>query len=139
MKIKNAKLMDNNMFQTLFNLFRTETMTGTASYKVKMICNAIDKKKAELMEKTKALTESFTEKDAEGNPIPVYSGEGEDKKIVGVKLTNEEEANKLYQELMAEEFELELKPLYAIELSSVKISAMGLDSIEPFIADPDNF
>jgi hypothetical protein len=113
-------------------------MSMDAAYKMKKYADKLDQKQKDHVTFMNGLLKECGELDESGNPVFEFDGEGEERKAVGYKLKDSEAFEKSMKEYLDSEFELEIKPLFAVELKDVKISPNDLVVMEPFIADFGN-
>jgi hypothetical protein len=84
------------------------------------------------------LLKTYGDLDDAGNLQLEFEGEGENKKAVGYKLKDTEAFKTEMDQYLDSEFEVEVNPLFAAELTDVRISPNELIVLEPFIADLNN-
>lgn len=136
-KLKNSILVNQRLY-AVFQYMMNQPMAMDAAYKMKRYADKLDQKQKDHIEFMNSLVKECGELDETGNPIFEFEGEGEERKAVGYKLKDPEVFEKNMKEYLDSEFELEIKPLFAVELKDVKISPNDLVVMEPFIADFGN-
>lgn len=137
LKIKN-KILTNQRVYKVFQEIMESKLSFDAAYKMKRYADKLDQKQKDHVQYMAELLKLHGATDASGNYILEYQGEGEEKVPVGYKLKNPDEFNKVIDTYLNDDFEIEVNPLYAVELKELKISPNDLTIIEPFIADLNN-
>lgn len=137
LNLKHNILVNQNLY-TVFQALMKEKMPINAAYKMKRYADKLDQKNKEHVQFMGDLLKNHGELDEAGNLQLEFEGEGDQKKPVGYKLKDTEAFKKEMDEYLASEFQIEVSPLYAVELSSVQISPNDLVVLEPFIADLNN-
>lgn len=137
LKLKHNILVNQNLYNTFQSLMK-EKMSMNAAYKMKRYADKLDQKQKEHVKFMSDLLKEHGEIDEMGNLVLEYTGEGEEKKPVGYKLKDSEAFKTAASSYLESEFELEISPLFAAELSGVQISPNDLFVLEPFIADLNN-
>ena len=84
------------------------------------------------------LLKNHGELDEAGNLQLEFEGEDDKKIPVGYKLKDTEAFKKEMDEYLASDFQIEVSPLYAVELTNVQINPNDIVVLEPFIADLNN-
>lgn len=137
MKVKHSILVNDRLY-SVFQAMMNERMSYDAAYKMKRYADKLDQKQKEHVQFMSDLLKKYGEMDGSGNPIFEYKGEGEDKKAVGYKLKDGTAFEATLKEYLDSEFDIEVTPLFAVELKGVMISPNDLIVLEPFIADSEN-
>jgi hypothetical protein len=125
-KLKNSILVNERLY-SVFQAMMNERMPYDASYKMKRFADKLDQKQKE-----------HGEMDETGNPIFEFEGEGDARKAVGYKLKDGAAFEAEMKKYLGTEFEVEVTPLFAVELKNVMISPNDLTVLEPFISDSEN-
>ena len=138
LKLKHSILVNQNLYAT-FQSLMNEKMASSAAKKMKGYATQLDQKQKEHVKFMSNLLKEYGELDEAGNPVLEYSaGTDEESKPVGYKLKDAEAFKTAASSYLESEFELEISPLFAAELSGVQISPNELFVLEPFIADLNN-
>jgi len=138
LKIKKT-LLQNNRLYPVFQELMASPMDMKAAYKMKRYADKLDQAQKAYLTFMNDMLKEHGEHDAEGSLVIEYQGEGEEKKAVGYKLKSPEAFEAAVKEYMDLDIEVEgVHPLFAVELSGVKISPNDLTIMEPFIADLEN-
>lgn len=137
MKVKHSILVNNRLY-SVFQAMMNERMSYDAAYKMKRYADKLDQKQKEHVAFMTELLKEHGEMDEAGNPIFEFEGEGEDRKAVGYKLKDGSAFEAEMKKYLDSEFEIEVSPLFAVELKSISISPNDLTVLEPFIADSHN-
>ena len=136
-KLKNSILVNERLY-SVFQAMMNERMPYDASYKMKRFADKLDQKQKDHIKFMSDLLKEHGEMDEAGNPIFEFEGEGEARKAVGYKLKDGAAFEAEMKKYLSTEFEVEVTPLYAVELKNVMISPNDLTVLEPFIADSQN-
>lgn len=137
LKLKHNILVNQNLY-TVFQTLMQEKMSMNAAYKMKRFADKLDQKNKDHIQFVNGLLKKYAEFDENGGLVFEYAGEGEDKKPVGYKLKDTDAFKAEMDQYLNSEFEVEVNPLLAAELSGVQISPNDLIFLEPFIADLNN-
>jgi len=136
-KLKNSILVNERLY-SVFQALMNEKMPYDASYKMKRFADKLDQKQKEHVLFMNELLKEHGELDESGNPVFEFEGEGENRKAVGYKLKDGAAFEVEMKKYLTTEFEVEVTPLFAVELKKVMISPNDLTVLEPFIADSQN-
>ncbi|NDC24868.1 MAG: hypothetical protein EBZ49_12195 [Proteobacteria bacterium] len=136
-KLKNSILVNERLY-SVFQALMNERMPYDASYKMKRFADKLDQKQKEHVLFMNELLKEHGELDESGNPVFEFEGEGENRRAVGYKLKDGAAFEAEMKKYLATEFEVEVTPLFAVELKNVMISPNDLTVLEPFIADSQN-
>jgi len=136
-KLKNSILVNQRLYG-VFQALMNERMPYDASYKMKRFADKLDQKQKEHVQFMTELLKEYGEMDESGNPIFEFEGEGEARRAVGYKLKDGPGFEAEMKKYLSTEFEVEVTPLFAVELKGVMISPNDLTVLEPFIADSKN-
>lgn len=136
-KLKNSILVNERLY-SVFQAMMNERMPYDASYKMKRFADKLDQKQKEHVLFMNELLKEHGELDESGNPVFEFEGEGENRRAVGYKLKDGAAFEAEMKKYLATEFEVEVTPLFAVELKNVMISPNDLTVLEPFIADSQN-
>lgn len=136
-KLKNSILVNERLY-AVFQGLMNEKMPYDASYKMKRFADRLDQKQKDHVMFMTDLLKEHGEMDEAGNPIFEFEGEGDEKRAVGYKLKDGAAFEAEMKKYLATEFEVEVTPLFAVELKNVMISPNDLTVLEPFIADTHN-
>lgn len=136
-KLKNSILVNQRLYG-VFQALMNERMPYDASYKMKRFADKLDQKQKEHVQFMTELLKEYGEMDESGNPIFEFEGEGEARRAVGYKLKDGPGFEAEMKKYLDTEFEIEVTPLFAVELKGVMISPNDLTVLEPFIADSKN-
>lgn len=136
-KLKNSILVNERLYG-VFQALMNERMPYDASYKMKKFADKLDQKQRAHVAFMNNLLKECGELDESGKPVFEFEGEGENRRAVGYKLKDSAAFEASMKEYLNTEFELEVTPLFAVELKNVMISPNDLTVLEPFIADSQN-
>lgn len=137
LKLKHKILVNQNLYN-VFQALMKEKMSMDAALKIKRYANKLDQKNKAHAQFMSELLKTYGDLDDAGNLQLEFEGEGDQKKPVGYKLKDTEAFKKEMDEYLTSDFQIEVSPLYAVELSNVQISPNDLVVLEPFIADLNN-
>ena len=136
-KLKNSILVNDRLYG-VFQAMMNERMPYDASYKMKKFADKLDQKQKEHVKFMTDLLKEYGEMDESGAPVFEFDGEGENRRAVGYKLKDGTAFETAMKEYLGTEFEVQVTPLFAVELKNVMISPNDLTVLEPFIADSEN-
>lgn len=137
LKLKHKILVNQNLYN-VFQALMKEKMSMNAAYKMKRYADKLDQKNKAHAQFMSELLKTYGDLDDAGNLQLEFEGEGENKKAVGYKLKDTEAFKTEMDQYLDSEFEVEVNPLFAAELTDVRISPNELIVLEPFIADLNN-
>ena len=137
LKVKHNILVNQNLYAVFQEMMKAK-LPFNAAYKMKRFADKLDQKTKEHIKFVNELLKKHAETTETGEFVLEFDGEGEDKKPVGYKLKDKDAFKVAMDEYLNSEFEIEVSPLYAVELQDVQISPNDLPVLEPFIADLNN-
>jgi len=137
LKVKHNILVNQNLYAVFQEMMKAK-LPFNAAYKMKRFADKLDQKTKEHIKFVNELLTKHAETTETGEFVLEFDGEGEDKKPVGYKLKDKDAFKVAMDEYLNSEFEIEVSPLYAVELQDVQISPNDLPVLEPFIADLNN-
>lgn len=137
MKIKHSVLLDNRLYPVFERLLK-EPVTHELRYKLRRIGAKMDQQQKLHVEFMNSLLKKYGEVGQDGNFILEYKGEGEEKKAVGYKLKDGEGFQTEMKDYLDRDFDIEVTPIFAVDLKDIKASVNELLVMKPFIADFDN-
>ncbi len=137
MKLKHSILLDNRLYPVFERLLK-EPVTHELRYKLRRIGAKMDQQQKLHVEFMNSLLAKYGEKGEDGNYILEYTGEGEERKAVGYKLKDGDAFESAMKSYLNDEFEVEVTPIFAVDLKDIKASVNELLVMKPFIADFDN-
>lgn len=134
MKVKHNLLVNEKLYPVFERLLK-EPVTHDLRYKLKRIGSKMDQKQKDHVVFMNGLLSKFGDLGEDGKPLFELNEEG---KAVGYKLKDGDSFKEALKEYLDSEFEIEVTPIFAAELSSIKMSVMDGVVLSPFVADPDN-
>lgn len=137
MKLKHSILLDNRLYPVFERLLK-EPVSHDLRYKLRRIGAKMDQQQKLHVEFMNGLLKRYGELGEDGNFILEYQGEGESRKAVGYKLKDGEAFESEMKEYLGQDFEIEVTPIFAVDLREIKASVNELLVMKPFIADFDN-
>ena len=133
MKLKHSILLDDKLYPVFERLLK-EPVSHDLRYKLRRIGARMDQQQKLHIEFMNGLLKKYGEIGDDGKYVLEYQGE----KAVGYKLKDGESFEKAIKEYLDQEFEIEVTPIFAMDLKDIKASVNELLAIKPFIADFDN-
>lgn len=130
------KYSDLNNFD-LVNSFKTikkQALPVKASYRFNRISTLLDQRIGEFQKRYQSFVNDYGKKDDKGALIPIKA---EDGRVLGFEMADKEASNIVMNELLSEEFTIEVKKVEANDLENVMISPETLFHLEPFIEGLD--
>lgn len=137
-KLKNSILVNQQMYSTFQRWMKDELFSHDGAYKMGILANKLDQKQKEHVAFMTELLKEFGEMDEAGNPIFEFDGEGEERRAVGYKLKDGASFEDKMKTYMNDEFEIEVTPLFAVDLKDVRMTPNERVNMTPFIADVNN-